>query len=492
MFRAAMSIAKGKGTPDQPLALTESSVGAFVRQRLHDFFVEQEYEDKITYGGCEEAEGNTEDHGKMARESETSLRGEIDFSPCLPKSVQGEVYSDAESSVASHVPVKLDTADSKLDSGSWACSPRLLQESAVLSFESLERSISGCNSLEDLDLASFKEYTEFPGPHQTIGKGYASVLKELDNSLPVGTVKLEKKVQKVFWNHSHPSVQAPVVLCCEDGSIIQADHVILTMSLGVLKAGVSTCLKPCSSTICRSVTDLRGWKAPIEEQKHEFFEPSLPSWKLDVITRLGFGVVNKLFLHLDPAADKKLFSEILFLHHNDSHAVPSWLKKAFSMFPIYEGSNVIALWFTGDEALQMEYLSDEEILDGIVQMLISFRLADINEKQVLRSMFKGVLRSQWGTNPLCRGSYSFVAVGSSGRDIDDLAKPLPEASQNAKDNTSILLSDAIESASDSPLQLLFAGEATHRNFYSTTHGAYLSGVREADRLLDYFKNSCGL
>ncbi len=36
------------------------------------------------------------------------------------------------------------------------------------------------------------------------------------------------------------------------------------------------------------------------------------------------------------------------------------------------------------------------------------------------------------------------------------------------------------------LQLLFAGEATHVNFYTTTHGAYLTGVREAERLISYY------
>lgn len=36
-----------------------------------------------------------------------------------------------------------------------------------------------------------------------------------------------------------------------------------------------------------------------------------------------------------------------------------------------------------------------------------------------------ILRSSWGSNPYIRGSYSFTQVGSSGRDVERLAEPLP-------------------------------------------------------------------
>lgn len=83
-----------------------------------------------------------------------------------------------------------------------------------------------------------------------------------------------------------------------------------------------------------------------------------------------------------------------------------------------------------------------------------------------------ILRSSWGSNPYIRGSYSFTRVGSSGADCEKLAMPLPYAN----------------STKAPPLQVLFAGEATHRKYYSTTHGALLSGQREATRLMEIYQD----
>jgi spermine oxidase len=120
-------------------------------------------------------------------------------------------------------------------------------------------------------------------------------------------------------------------------------------------------------------------------------------------------------------------------------------------------------------AEHLELLPDDEVISGVNATLDSFLPAASPRWRVNR-----VKRSRWATDPLFLGSYSYVAVRSSGEDLDRMAEPLPPPA-------------AAADGRHEPLRVLFAGEATHRTHYSTTNAAYLSGVREADRLLKHYR-----
>ena len=110
--------------------------------------------------------------------------------------------------------------------------------------------------------------------------------------------------------------------------------------------------------------------------------------------------------------------------------------------------------------------------------------------------------TRWRSDKFSRGSYSFVAPGSSGQDYDEISRPIIGGSidygtgqhttkKNAKSKKS---SSSSRSRSNKPnhLRVFFAGEATNRFFPATAHGAFLSGVREAQLLHRHYHHGGAL
>ena len=64
---------------------------------------------------------------------------------------------------------------------------------------------------------------------------------------------------------------------------------------------------------------------------------------------------------------------------------------------------------------------------------------------------RSVERTQWSRDLLSRGSYTYVAVGSTPEDIAALGQPVDD-------------------------RLFFAGEATYRYHWAGAHGALASGI----------------
>lgn len=94
----------------------------------------------------------------------------------------------------------------------------------------------------------------------------------------------------------------------------------------------------------------------------------------------------------------------------------------------------------------------------------------------------GVQRSCWGTDPLFRGSYSYMTtrwvcwyLHCSGRHAWSTC-----IHRTRREHLTALAAPVV--LGGVPV-LCFAGEATHPTFFGTTHGALLSGKREALRVL---------
>ena len=62
--------------------------------------------------------------------------------------------------------------------------------------------------------------------------------------------------------------------------------------------------------------------------------------------------------------------------------------------------------------------------------------------------------TRWRSDQYARGSYSYIPVGATGEDYDEVQRPVGD-------------------------RLFFAGEATCRKYPATTHGAMISGLYTA-------------
>ncbi|GBP14826.1 Lysine-specific histone demethylase 1A [Eumeta japonica] len=174
-----------------------------------------------------------------------------------------------------------------------------------------------------------------------------------------------------------------------------------------------------------------------------------------------------------------------------------WECELFLFWNLYSAPVLLAL-VAGEAAAVMENVTDDVIVGRCVAVLKGiFGHAAVPQP-------KECVVTRWRADPYARGSYSFVAVGSSGTDYDLLAAPVSgqaaaaaaAAEAAAAEAAPGLAEDGAAQAPPPPPPpppasktpemntLFFAGEHTMRNYPATVHGAFLSGLREAGRLAD--------
>ncbi|XP_043335375.1 spermine oxidase isoform X3 [Cervus canadensis] len=310
-----------------------------------------------------------------------------------------------------------------------------LKLAMIQQYLKVESCESSSHSMDEVSLSAFGEWTEIPGAHHVIPSGFMRVVELLAEGIPAHVIQLGKPVRCVHWDqassrprgpeieprdegdHNHDAgegsqggeepreerqdedEQWPVVVECEDCEVIPADHVIVTVSLGVLK-----------------------------RQHASFFRPGLPAEKVAAIHRLGIGTTDKIFLEFEEPFWGPECNSLRFVWEDEAESCTLtyppelWYRKICGfdvLYPPERYGHVLSGWICGEEALVMEKCDDEAVAEICTEMLRQFT-GNPNIPKPRR-----ILRSAWGSNPYFRGSYSYTQVGSSGADVEKLAKPLP-------------------------------------------------------------------
>lgn len=211
---------------------------------------------------------------------------------------------------------------------------------------------------------------EFGGGDVLFPGGYDQLTDHLAHGLDI---RLNAPVSHVRWDG--PGVEVELA----SGERLRADRVIVTVPLGVLKAG--------------------GIR----------FTPELPGDKQAAIDRLGMGLLNKHFLRFDTP----FWPTDIDWHECMKPEPGSWSQ----WVSLAKAGAPVLLGFTGSDAARHAETLDERAL-----------LAEASA--TLRDMFGSATpapiaaqSTRWASDPLAGGSYSFYAVGSSPADREALARP---------------------------------------------------------------------
>eukprot|EP00276_Gloeochaete_wittrockiana_P010141 CAMPEP_0184669192 /NCGR_PEP_ID=MMETSP0308-20130426/76231_1 /TAXON_ID=38269 /ORGANISM="Gloeochaete witrockiana, Strain SAG 46.84" /LENGTH=608 /DNA_ID=CAMNT_0027115331 /DNA_START=242 /DNA_END=2068 /DNA_ORIENTATION=- len=253
---------------------------------------------------------------------------------------------------------------------------------------------------------------EYGGDHCLVPGGYGRVVAGLANGL------------RILFDHIVEEIRYGVAGCevvVANKGTFRADRVCITVPLGCLK------------------------------DKLIKFSPPLPDWKETTIRRLGYGLLNKVILSF-PSPFWELWSDFFGRTHEDPER-----RGEFYLFISLQrctGRAILIVLAAGKASYFVESAPNADVVESVMR--------------VLRNIFGektpdpvGSIVTRWRSDPYARGSYSYVAIGSSGDDYDLMAKPLSE-------------------------RVFFAGEATDRQHPATVSGAYASGVRQAALIAESF------
>lgn len=229
---------------------------------------------------------------------------------------------------------------------------------------------------EDTDKLSLKHwedgYLSYGYGDSVLHQGYQSLVDALADGLDVRLGEIVTRID---------TGAGPVRVSTERGGF-EADKVLVTVPLGVLKAGAVR------------------------------FEPPLPEDKRSAIARLGFGTLNKIALHYrEPfwPTEQYVFGYLC----RDTDRYPTVV---ISMWKSH-GKPILVMLLGASLGRELERWSDEDVA-AYATTVVSDIFGDHAPAP------ERISRTAWSADPFARGSYTCIGVDASPKDIATLAEPV--------------------------------------------------------------------
>jgi polyamine oxidase len=239
--------------------------------------------------------------------------------------------------------------------------------------------------------------------------GYRQITDHLAEGL---TIQLGQEVRRIDY------AQRRMRVSTRSGRSFYGDIVIVTVPIGVLKAGTIT------------------------------FDPPLPARKRDAIRRMGSALLDKLYLEFD-SVFWETEPDVLGLSRPEKGGLAVWV----DMYKI-TGRPILMAFAAGSSAEYFENNPDTVVLARALERLYAVYGSEVSELQSHHF-------TRWRQDPYARGSYSYMSLATRLGDRAILREPVAN-------------------------WLLFAGEATVDVGFAQVPGAYASGLREAERVMQVF------
>ena len=307
-----------------------------------------------------------------------------------------------------------------------------------------EADSNGSETVFELDVKGFVSFVDLQGDlHYAFDDNVRysdipySIFQEIradSNDIRMSIIKFNCIVESMEYDEYDDVIQ----ITCENGETFCADVVVLTIPIEVLKVFVL----------------------------NNKIRPKLSDHKVKSINKFCLGQITKLFVKFV----KPINQEIKYIRFYPSYKCYDEVRDSCNLSESEKYSKIFCLDRIHDSEWWLVWLDADltnELQNNNSQVFVETLFDSLREiyELDLKVDLEEFYVSDWTTSRFYGGSYSYLPVGATELDVEILSEP-------------IFYSDTTA--------LFFSGEMSQAKFYSTTHGAYLSGIREAERIIKVF------